>query len=174
MDPWTPWLQCSETGAPFSHCIHCRMPLLELDQAWLINKDYHHGECTLEYAICSGCRDLISEGFSKESRAAIREFIEQEIPWQERIGQYLVEPRKRLEACIVCEKSRRSVPSFAISALFDSSGRITEGPLPLLICGTCSGRMTERLSSSTREAWQRFLNDHFDSPPRDSSLPGML
>ena len=57
MPKLSPWLLSDETGEPFRHCVHCRMPLDEIDAPWLVNKEYRHGECVLEYAICQPCRE---------------------------------------------------------------------------------------------------------------------
>ena len=27
-----PWLHSAETGEPFTHCIHCKLPLVEIDK----------------------------------------------------------------------------------------------------------------------------------------------
>lgn len=51
MPPFELWLTSTETGKAFSHCIRCKLPLLEIASPWMINKDFHKGECTLEYAI---------------------------------------------------------------------------------------------------------------------------
>ncbi len=41
-----------ETGVPFSQCICCKVPLVEIDAPWLVNQEFFRGECVLEYAIC--------------------------------------------------------------------------------------------------------------------------
>lgn len=168
------WLLSGETGAPFSHCIHCRFPLLELDCPWLVNKDFHKGECTLEYAICEKCRDQVSEEFSADSKEAVRRFLEDEIPWEERIESYLHDHERRYSHCVACDCPQEHAEGYASSVLFDSSGEVDLGPLPLMICSNCTEQMGETLSPATRDSWERFLNDHFDSPPRLSTLPRVL
>ena len=37
------WLLSVETGEPFRHCIHCHLPLDEIDASWLVNKEYRRG-----------------------------------------------------------------------------------------------------------------------------------
>jgi len=168
------WLLSEETGFPFTHCIHCRLPLLELDRPWLINKDFHKGECTLEYAICEQCRDEFSEGLSEESKRAVRQFLENDIPWDERFETFLADPAKRFEQCVACECPREHAEGYATSVLLNHSGQVDFGPLPLLICSGCMEHMNENLSQATRDSWRRFLDEHFDSPPQLSSLPGLL
>ena len=83
------WLVSEETGLPFSHCVGCRLPLLEIDAPWLVNKDYHRGECVLEYAVCQPCRDSVSARLSEESKAAVRGFLEREIDWEARLAEFM-------------------------------------------------------------------------------------
>ena len=161
------WLQCEETGEPFSHCIHCKLPLVEIANLWLVNKDYHRGECVLEYSICKTCRDDLTEQLSEESKKAVRDFLESEIDWPARSQEFMLihDEAERFSSCIACRKKRELCEGFAISALYDAAGNLITGPLPLLICHDCSGQMKALLSEQSREVWKRFLTDHFDGPP---------
>ena len=174
MSQFEPWLTSTETGEPFTHCIHCKMPLLETDSPWLINKDFHKGECTLEYAICDACREQTSEEFSEESKKAVRNFLENEIPWEERLKIYVLDPGARMSNCVACDCPRELADGYATSLLMNPSGELDFGPLPLIICSDCVEQMSEQLSEATKDSWRRFLDEHFDSPPQLSSLPGLL
>jgi hypothetical protein len=170
------WLCSEETGLPFSHCVSCRVPLLEIDAPWLVNKDYFRGECVLEYAICQPCRDEMSRRIPEESKAAVRRFLETEIDWAARLAEFMNEPdlRERFSECIACRTPRGLTEGFAISALFDSGGNLVTGPLPLLICRSCIARLTSLLSEQSRAVWKQFLEEHFSGPPDDSAFPGLL
>ncbi len=170
------WLCSEESGAAFSHCVSCRLPLLEIDAPWLVNKDYFRDECVLEYAICQPCRDRTSGGISEESKAAVRRFLETEIDWDARLAEFMIseDPADRFSHCIACRTPRSLTEGFAISALFDSGGSLVTGPLPLLICRSCINRMTESLSEQSREQWRQFLDAHFSGPPGDNAFPGLL
>lgn len=170
------WLCSEETGVAFSHCVSCRLPLLEIAAPWLVNKDYFRDECVLEYAVCQHCRDHLSEGISEESKTAVRHFLESEIDWQARVAEFMAsaDPAERFSHCIACRTPRECMEGFALSALFDSGGTLVTGPLPLLICRSCIGRMTASLSAQTRELWKQFLAEHFDGPPDDQTFPGLL
>lgn len=160
----------------FSHCVSCRVPLLEIDAPWLVNKDYFRDECVLEYAVCQGCRDRMSGSISEESKTAVRLFLENEIDWEERVAEFMIQPDpvERFTRCIACRTPRGLTDGFAISALFDSGGNLVTGPLPLLICRNCVDRMTALLSDQSRELWRRFLEEHFAGPPDDRAFPGLL
>jgi hypothetical protein len=36
---------------------------------------------------------------------------------------------------------------------------------PLMICQKCEGTLGELVSQQTRDTWDRFVEEHFDSPP---------
>lgn len=170
------WLCSEETGEPFTHCVRCRLPLLEIDAPWLVNKDYFRGECVLEYAICQPCRDQVSAGIPEATKAAVRGFLEHEIDWSSRVAEFMAahDPSSRFERCIACRQPRAGIDGFALSASFDSGGHLVTGPLPLLICRSCVGRMTDLLCDQSRAMWKRFLEENFTGPPDDSGFPGIL
>lgn len=161
------WLVCEESGGAFTHCIRCHFPLAEIDQPWLVNKDYHRGECTLEYAICKPCRDETTAELSEDSKEAVRRFLETEIDWAERQKEFMLmaDQAERFGSCIACRTPRGECEGFAISALLDSGGRIVSGPLPLMICHGCVAKITAAMSEESREVWRKFVADHFAGPP---------
>ncbi len=176
------WLCSEESGEAFSHCVRCRLPLLELACPWLVNKEFQRGECVMEYAICQSCRDEVSSGFSAASMKSVREFLETQIDWEERVKEFMLaaDLGSRFDFCISCRTGRGDCRGFGISALFDEGGEITTGPLPLLICSPCIGRMTAGLSEESRDVWRKFLAEHFAGPPGDSEqwpgsgFPGLM
>jgi hypothetical protein len=170
------WLASEETGEAFSHCLCCKMPLVEIDAQWLVNKEFLGIECVLEYAICQPCRDLVTDQLSEESKESVRRFLEHEIDWDQRMKEFMLshDLAERFKGCIACQVPREDLPGFGLSALFDSGGSLVTGPLPLLICQPCISRMTAALSDESREVWRRFLSEHFTGPPNDSSFPGLF
>ena len=170
------WLGSEETGEPFSHCLCCKLPLVEIAEPWLVNKEFASGECVLEYAICQPCRDRVTDALSEESKEAVRGFLEREIDWDARMREFMLshDPTERFGACIACRTPREELAGFGVSALFDSGGALVTGPLPLLVCQPCIGRMTTGLSDGCREVWRKFLAENFAGPPSDSGFPGLL
>ncbi len=170
------WLGSEETGEAFSHCLCCKLPLVEIDGPWLVNKEFRKEECVMEYAICQVCRDRVTDELSEESKEAVRGFLEKEIDWESRMREFMLSHQvvDRFDACIACRAPRAGLEGFGISALFDSGGSLVVGPLPLLICQPCVGRMTASLSEASRAVWRKFLADNFAGPPRDSGFPGLL
>ncbi len=160
------WLVCEESGEAFSHCIRCRLPLLEIADLWLVNKDFHRGECVIEYAICKPCRDDVTALLSEESKESVRQFLETQIDWEARQKEFIMmhDDADRFDACVACRLPREQADGFAISALHDPGGRLITGPLPLLICHGCVARITARLSESSRAVWRKFMDEHFSGP----------
>ncbi|MEX1117052.1 MAG: hypothetical protein WEB53_17535 [Akkermansiaceae bacterium] len=170
------WLESEETGEGFSHCIRCRLPLTEIAAPWLVNKEFHRGECVLEYAICQPCRDQVTDQLSEASKEAVRNFIEREIDWDARVREFMLshDITGRFDACISCRGPRAELDGFGISVLFDAGGQLVTGPLPLLICRGCMGRMTADLSPESRAVWKNFLAENFAGPPDESGFPGFF
>ncbi|WP_338286109.1 hypothetical protein [Luteolibacter sp. LG18] len=163
-----------ETGEPFHHCIRCRLPLLEIDARWLVIKDYKHEECMMEYAICEPCRNQTSAGFSEQSKAAVREFLATRIDWDARVEDFMMDStlESRFACCIGCRTPREHMAGYGISALFDPTGDLIEGPLPLLICDKCTRDLVSRLAPADLASWQDFISSHFEGPPGDGDWPG--
>jgi uncharacterized protein with PIN domain len=166
------WLISEETEQSFSRCVSCRLPLLEIDAPWLVNKDYFRGECVLEYAVCQRCREKVSAQVPVETKAAVRAFLEAEIDWPQRLAEHLGHGGQELRfgRCIACLRPRGELEGFAISALFDAEGHLVEGTLPLLMCRDCYGRMTLHLCETSRAVWHKFLSDNFEQPYDPDSL----
>jgi hypothetical protein len=165
-----------ETGVPFRQCICCKVPLVEIDAPWLVNKEFFRGECVLEYAICQLCRDGVSSRLSEESKESVRKFLEHEIDWEVRLKEFMLyhDLAERFVACISCRALQADLEGFSLCALFDSGGKITEGPLPLLICRPCVVNMTASLSEESRMIWRDFIAECLEGPPSDSGFPGIF
>jgi hypothetical protein len=175
MRPIEEWFFSDETGRPFRHCVACRLPLLEIDAPWVVNKEHARGECVLEYAICEPCRDRLTAEIPETTKAAVRGFIESEIDWEARFASFFgsLDHSPRFSHCIACRRERDALDGFAISALFDGEGHLVIGPLPLLICRVCYSRMTGLLCETGREVWRRFMREHFDHAVGDGD-PGII
>lgn len=170
------WLKSEETGEPFSHCLCCKLPLVELAAPWLVTKEYVGDECVLEYAICQSCRKSVTNQLSEGSKNAIQTFFTREIDWAARIAEFMMsyEPTERFDACIACRTERREMNGFGISALFDSGGDLVTGPLPILMCQPCIGRMMASLSAASRRLMEDFLTEHFADSSGGHGLPGLF
>ncbi|MFN4874654.1 MAG: hypothetical protein ACK5JP_12655 [Akkermansiaceae bacterium] len=170
------WFDSIETEKPFDSCKICQNFLSETGGNWVINKHYHRKECVLEYAICVHCRDEVSNSFSHDSKAAIRDFLETKIDWQERILEWskLDRPINRLDHCVACTMPRECMLGFTISAQFRNDGSLIEGALPLLLCSHCISQITESLSPQSRNTWNQFITMYFEGPDSKDYHPGIF
>jgi hypothetical protein len=170
------WFDSIETGKPFISCKICEKNLPKAGDSWVINKHYHRKECVMEYAICDHCRDQVAGSFSEASKTAIRDFLETQIDWEQRILEWskLDQPTKRMDHCVACTMPREWTQEFTISAQFRSDGSLIEGALPLLLCGHCVSQITESLSPESRETWNRFIATYFEGPDSQDYHPGIF
>lgn len=160
------WLASEETGEAFSLCVCCRFPLVEIDEPWLVNKEFVGEECVMEYAICQPCRERVMEPMDEASKQAVRTFLEAQIDWEARVKEFMLDADAtgRFHHCVSCCAPRSGLIGYGISALFDSGGSLVEGALPLMMCGPCVGKMTAALTPQGRMIWGRFLEKYLDGP----------
>ena len=166
MPTLTQWFASVETDRPFETCKVCEQLLPLAADTWVVNKHYHREECILEYAVCEKCRSEVSGNFSEESKASVRDFLENGINWETRITDWseLEKPEQRLDFCVACRTPGFLADGFTISAQFRQDGSIIDGALPLMMCSDCVGEVTSRLSPESKQVWQQFISDHFEGP----------
>lgn len=163
------WFDSVETDRQFETCKVCEQLLPLAADTWVVNKHFHRAECVLEYAVCETCRDRISGDFSESSKAAIRDFLESEIDWEQRMLDWMTlpEPAARMDHCVACRTPREGMEGFTVSAQFRNDSSLIEGALPLLMCASCVSRITESMSGKSREIWQEFISRYFEGPDAD-------
>ncbi len=162
------WLRSVETGRDFEKCTKCDCDLADTRESWIVNKEWHRGECVMEYALCHDCRGEMVASISEESARFVQNFFERHIDPMRWIGQFAADddaPDSLIDACFACGASRDAAEGFGVSAMFRSPGTLEVGPLPVLICQECSMKVEEGLSKQTRDSWQRFVEENFPGPP---------
>lgn len=162
------WLRSVESGREFEQCTQCGCSLADTRQPWIVNKEWHRGECVMEYALCHECRGGMIASISAESVRFVQGFFEQHIDpmrWIEQIGAGDGDPAELVASCFACGQSRDDAEGFGISAMFEVAGTLEIGPLPVMICQDCSAKVEEGLSKETRDSWQRFVDENFPGPP---------
>lgn len=160
------WFDSLETDRPFETCKVCDQLLPLAADSWVVNKHYHRSECIMEYAVCEKCRDSVSNRFSESSKAAIRDFLETNIDWEQRMLDWMAldDQVHRLDQCVACRIPREFTEGFTLSAHFNQDGTLIDGALPLLMCSDCIATITASLSPESRRTWQDFINEHFEGP----------
>lgn len=160
------WFDSVETDRAFEMCKVCDQLLPLAADTWVVNKHYHREECVMEYAVCEKCRDEVSALFSDSSKAAIRDFLETSIDWEQRMLDWMTlhNPVERLDHCVACRTARTEMQGFTISAQFRHDATLVEGALPLILCSGCVNVITESLSPESRKVWQEFVSEYFEGP----------
>lgn len=169
------WLESVETGGSFETCTKCARELSSTGEPWIVNKEWHRGECVMEYALCHTCRGEMQASISAESLAFVQRFFEQHIDpmrFLEHVSADDDDPARLIAECFACGQSRESVDGFGISAMFEAPNVLEIGPLPVLMCHHCSAKVEAGISKETRESWQRFVDENFPGPPGlDEPMP---
>jgi hypothetical protein len=171
-----PDFQSVYLSGPFRQCIDCESGLLDAGDVYAVIKAFVGRETIFEMAICARCSARLAESYSAQSKAAFEAAIHE---WRAQSTEP-AEPRPddggltlgrldQLEHCAACDRPRAACRRYSIVGTF--LGRALVSPtrtpfrLPLLICDDCNGQMTANISRQTRDAWDRFVEEHFDGPP---------
>ena len=171
-----PDFQSVYLSGPFRECIDCEAELLEAGDVYAVIKAFVGRETVFEMALCARCSARLAESYSAQSKAAFESAIRE---WRthpaEPVGSRPEDDGitlgriEQLERCSACDRPRAACRRYSIVGTF--LGRALVSPtrtpfrLPLLICDECNGQMTANISRQTRDAWDRFVEEHFDGPP---------
>jgi hypothetical protein len=163
-------------AGPFRQCIDCESELLEAGDVYAVIKAFVGRETVFEMAICARCSARLAESYSAQSKAAFESALRK---WRTQSAEPVGFPPEddgitlgrieQLERCSACDRLRAACRRYSIVGTF--LGRALVSPtrtpfrLPLLICDECNGQMTANISRQTRDAWDRFVEQHFDGPP---------
>ena len=179
------WSEYSDQ--PFQKCLSCEVPLVECD-LHVIQKRIVANEAVMEMAVCNRCRDKQAEEMSEETRKNVTEHMmacfqkraAELLPQTE--GTHVIEVteiedpeegnamlERCLESCLMCGTAREKCHRFSLAGLCRDSEMVVQvtpvGQTPFLICETCEQGMAHLVSKKTRDAWDRFVEEHFDGPP---------
>lgn len=158
-----------ETRRPFERCIDCNAELLlpigpDNDESvfYQVHKVIARNEAVFEFAMCADCQKCLQSEFSAETIQAITEYQ------RERLSINLFSHRGSFEecvdACLACRRSRSELYRYSLSGVFAGASLLLM-PGPYIFCGECELEMAELVSEKTRDAWDRFIDEHFDAPP---------
>lgn len=161
-----------ETDEPFSSCLTCDRALADLDVPHTVSKIYKGAEVVMEYAMCHPCRMSLSEDFSEESRTAIHNFFNQHVRLTER--SLALEGSEShtdwMRSCLTCGTIASEVSDYSIAALAFGEQMLFD-PFPMMVCSHCEQTIQKQLSKETRDRWDRFIGENFDTPPSGALQP---
>ena len=85
--------------------------------------------------------------------------------------------RQCMDYCLVCGADRETCHRYSLAGLCQDAQLVAQmtpvSRTPLMICSDCEEGMAHLVSKKTRDAWDRFIDEHFDGPPGvESDVPG--
>jgi len=163
---------CFEHDGPFQQCLTCDGKLLEISDPYTITKVFRSTECVLEYAMCLPCRQKMAAEFSQESQERLNHFYKRNQALQSRSQK--LNPSHVLEEwiqeCATLQKPLTELAHYSVACMGFGDSLVFD-PFPMMICSTCEQDVQERLSKTTRDQWDKFVQDHFEGPPADALKP---
>jgi hypothetical protein len=160
--------------APFSECLDCQRPLLALGEqqamdtpgclaiGYQIQKLIVRGESVFEYALCMQCMQQLSLRFSEETKESVSRFV------RTRLQSFpLITSEQALAGdlrCLICQCPRRDCYRYSLMG-YCLGLWLMVNPGPVIVCEKCEEELSSLISEKTRREWDRFVEDHFDSPP---------
>lgn len=149
---------------PFRNCVDCDCDLLTGVVPYSIQKVMVLNESVFEFAMCHNCMERMRTELSEETQIAYQTFLYESGP------QRLEELRNSTEgivieewiqSCMVCEKQQDDCHRFTMFGMAIGE-RL---PFAMMVCDECEKKLGELTSKETRDRWDRFVEENFDSPP---------
>ena len=194
------------TGRPFGRCIDCDADLLgEREDSdvpkntkshqdtvfdvlppeqmyYQVQKIIVGNEAVFEYAMCRDCVKKLQVEFSNQTQTAMIRFVAENVDFSQLKARVSNAEKHSvddwLSACLICNRPRVECHRYTLAG-FCVGIRLVVGPGPVIICDNCEHRYGELISDETLRRWDRFVEDHFDSPPwveadMPNSMPVLL
>jgi hypothetical protein len=136
---------------PFEACDACGKNLQTEVEAYQLQKSFRGPEVVFEIALCLTCMMEAMSCISRESMQAMRLFQAERY-----------RPSESLDACHFCRKELGPEDDHEIAAV--CADRFLARP-PVVLCGTCSEEMQEKLSRKTRDGWGDFISENVPGVP---------
>lgn len=176
---------------PFERCVDCECDLLGDETPYTIVKHVVGTEPVFEMAICLDCAAKLRAQYSEETQRRLNEFLQNaamqrlinaalppasEPPATESSADETPETppftwEDGIAECFACGKPRSACRRYELAAVCLQTNLIVQPPTdigfmtPFLLCDDCNSQVSKLISKQTRDAWDRFMEDHFDGPP---------
>ena len=160
-----------ETDDEFKTCCDCGCELIDSAQMYMIQKSFSKDECVMEFALCHACKEKLDAQISDESKEAIYDFLFDHTEMANpSVNCSHEDSMKQIKECLTCGKARQACQSYTYSGLFLGKHLVT-GPMPMMICDDCQGKMAEKMSEHTKDVKDKFYEENFPGPPSEVDLP---
>ena len=153
----------------FTHCKICDKELIQNEESYLIEKAYRRfpetggEELLFEVAICMDCSTNMRNQLSKESLERISSFF-QERALQRREALSNLSKDELMETCLLSGQKIEEMENYQIYAHCRGDKIAPTGGVYML-GDTIIEEIQDLLSAETRDALNRFSDDHLGTPP---------
>lgn len=181
------------SGQPFERCLDCDTELTSVNH--IVQKFIVGDEAVFEMAVCMSCVDTLRQEFSEESRQAVERSVREamqerrereaaarppaDLPGDDLAGNEDLESAAgglhrgvgNIEECLICGVPRLECHRYHLASMFlvydwlPAEASNAQIALPMMVCDSCNSRISEQISQQTRDAWDRYVEEHFDGPP---------
>lgn len=177
--PLAPEFYSFATGQPFERCVTCNTYLLQPGTQYLIEKAIirYPGagvtDVAFEYAMCLPCAGKMRQSLSAESLNRLEKYFATHADFDSR--QKLMEQPAKPEArewiakCLLTNTPRSEETEYQLIAHCDGTHMLL-GVAPYMISGKAADKLSELLSSKTKDILDDFIDEHFGLPPELKAL----
>ena len=160
--------------APFPKCSVCGSSLLDEGVEYVIEKAYQKGEVIFEYAMCSDCREGVSEDISFESMMNLAHYFMEHGDMIERRGRLMQNfdnsIKEWIDECLFTGKKRSECENYQICA--ECEGRnLVVSFLPFMVSTEAIEEIQGLISKETKESFDRFTREVLNPPVDLKNIP---
>jgi hypothetical protein len=160
-------------GGWFDRCIDCNDALRERGTMYFVIKHVRREETIYEMAICAGCLEKLSAGYSEASRRHIDRVFAERVNFRERFDRLQATSGRWeswVESCLFTGTPRGEARECQVVALCRGSTMLVSG-YPFALCDAAIELLQAGISDETLGRWDRFVGDHLSLPPELRGLP---
>lgn len=167
------------TEKPIDRCIRCEKNVIETGEMYLIEKaikSYPNSTAfstIFEYAICLSCYQQMHSEMSKDSKAAIEEFVQSNLNKNQRMAmaaeRVMPDDPEWINQCAITGLNKKDLTEYQVCAYCTGNELVTSQP-PLLISGQATDAMAELLSAETIDFLDDFKQHITGGPPELAEL----
>ena len=140
---------------PFTRCVDCDMELYESGEQYMVQKSIHRGEVVFEFALCTGCHETLSQGFSKETTKRLMAHF-----------QKLEANEPTMHHCLDCRQPLAKMSSYNIAG--QCIGPFLDSAF--VICDSCQEHIHPLISEETRKSRDKWIGQNFPCAPESRDL----
>ena len=171
--PIPPMFYRESENNPFDACLVCgkhfeRDTLYVVEKAFQTYQPYSSRDLVFEYAMCIDCYQEFSASMSDDSRAAMDEYMQGRVDFDEREEALMNDPdpdtSRWTSSCLVSGKPIQELDGYQAVGLFMGNWMIVSH-LPCVIGSDVIGEIVDKLSNKTIDMLSGFVDEHFPKPP---------